>query len=155
MKDSPKINEGKGLFLVELSASYGWCVHAQSLSCVWLCDPIDYLTRLLCPRNFPDKNTGVCRHLALQGISPPRDWTRISCTAGRFSSLHHLGSLIPWLDCPPTANCIYSTSRESRVSSWRRLTVGYKGNAQPCLLPDLKNIVHWVVFFILSSMNCS
>ena len=41
MKDSPKINEGKGLFLVELSASYGWCVHAQSLSCVWLCDPID------------------------------------------------------------------------------------------------------------------
>ena len=32
MKDSPKINEGKGLFLVELSASYGVCVHAQPTS---------------------------------------------------------------------------------------------------------------------------
>ena len=34
MKGSPKINKGKELFLIELSASHGWCVRAQSLSCV-------------------------------------------------------------------------------------------------------------------------
>ena len=125
MKGSPKINKGKELFLIELSASHGWCVRAQSLSCVWLWSHGLYLTRLLCPRNLPDKNTGVCSHLALQGIFPPGDWTHISCTAGRFLSAHHLGSLIPWLDCPPTANRVYSTSRESRVSSWR-LTVKFQ-----------------------------
>ena len=37
--------------------------------------------RLLCPRNSLGKNTGVgCRSL-LRG---PRDWTWLSCTAGRF-----------------------------------------------------------------------
>ena len=40
-------------------------------SCLTLCDPMDRsLDRLLCPRNFPGKNTGVgCRFL-LQGIFP-------------------------------------------------------------------------------------
>ena len=34
--------------------------------------------RLLCPWNFPGKNTGVGCHFLLQGISQPRDWTCIS-----------------------------------------------------------------------------
>ena len=36
-------------------------------SCPTLCDPMEP-TRLLCPWNFPGKNTGVGCHLLLQGI---------------------------------------------------------------------------------------
>ena len=32
----------------------------------------------------PGKNTGVGCHALLQGSSQPRDWTQVSCTAGRF-----------------------------------------------------------------------
>ena len=42
------------------------CMHAQSLSCVWLfCDP---MARLLCRWDLPGKNTGVGCHFLLQGI---------------------------------------------------------------------------------------
>ena len=34
---------------------------------------------LLCPCNFPDKNTGEICHFLLQRSSPSRDWTCISC----------------------------------------------------------------------------
>ena len=39
------------------------------------------LSRLLCPWNFPGKNTGVGCHFLLQGFVPtrPRDWTSVSC----------------------------------------------------------------------------
>ena len=64
-------------------------------SCVRLCDPMDcsLLTRLLCPRNSPSKNTGVCCHALLRGSSQPRDQTRIS-GIGRWVLYHshHLGS---------------------------------------------------------------
>ena len=48
------------------------CVHAQSLSRVWLlCDSVDYRsTRLLCPWDYPSKNTAVGCHFLLQGIFP-------------------------------------------------------------------------------------
>ena len=41
-------------------------------------------TRLLCPWNFPGKNTGVGCHFLLQGFSWPRDWTHISYIASMF-----------------------------------------------------------------------
>ena len=41
-------------------------------------------TRLLCPWHFPGKDTGVVYHFLLQGIFPTKDWTQVSCTAGRF-----------------------------------------------------------------------
>ena len=44
------------------------------------CKPI----RLLFPWDFPGKNTGVGCHFLLQGIFWCRDWTHISCIAGRF-----------------------------------------------------------------------
>ena len=40
-------------------------------------------TRLLCPWDSLGKDTGVGSHSLLQGISRPRDWTWISCIAGR------------------------------------------------------------------------
>ena len=45
------------------------CVHTQS--CLTLCDPMDCKpTRLLCPWDFPGKNTGVGCHFLLQEIFP-------------------------------------------------------------------------------------
>ena len=44
-------------------------------------------TRLLCPWDFPGKNTGVGCHACLKGSSQPRDQTPvscISCTAGQL-----------------------------------------------------------------------
>ena len=48
------------------------CVHAQSLSSVWLfVTPMEPMTvRLLCPWDSSDKNAGVGFHALLQGILP-------------------------------------------------------------------------------------
>ena len=40
--------------------------------------------RLLCPWCFPGKDTAMVCHFLLWGFSFSRDWTRDSCTAGRF-----------------------------------------------------------------------
>ena len=41
-------------------------------------------TRLLCPWDFPGKDTGMGCHFLLQGIFPTRDETQISHIVGRF-----------------------------------------------------------------------
>ena len=60
--------------------------HAQSPPSLW--DPLDCgPPRLLCPLDFPGKNTGVGCHFLLQGIVLTQCWTWvswISCTEGRF-----------------------------------------------------------------------
>ena len=44
--------------------------NSGSQSCLTLCNSIDWLpTSLLCPWDYPDKNTGVGCHSLLQGIS--------------------------------------------------------------------------------------
>ena len=44
-------------------------MHAQSLGCAWLLQPHElWPTRLLCPRDYPGKDTGVGYHFFLQGI---------------------------------------------------------------------------------------
>ena len=42
---------------------------------------------LLCPWNFPGKNTGAGSHSLLRGSSWPRDRTWVSCIAGRFFTI--------------------------------------------------------------------
>ena len=45
-------------------------------------DPMDYKpTKLLCPWNFPGKNTGVISIPSSRISSQPRDWTCISCSS--------------------------------------------------------------------------
>ena len=58
------------------------CVCAQSCVTPW-----SVATRLLCPWNFPGKNTGVGSHFLLQVSSGPRDWTQVSCI-GRHITYH-------------------------------------------------------------------
>ena len=45
------------------------------------------LLRSSCPWDFPSKNIGVEYHFLRQGSSWPRDWTWISCIAGRFFTM--------------------------------------------------------------------
>ena len=42
----------------------------KSLTCVWLCDPMDCIAHQAPPWGFPGKSTGVGCHLLLQGIFP-------------------------------------------------------------------------------------
>ena len=46
-----------------------------------------YPARLLCPWNSPDENTGVGCHSLCQGIFLTRDWTWVSCIAGRLFTI--------------------------------------------------------------------
>ena len=59
------------------------CAYTQWLSRVWVCAK-SWAVRLLCPWNFPGKNTGVGCHFL------PRDWTCISCVScfGRWILYH-------------------------------------------------------------------
>ena len=54
------------------------------------CDPVDWPTRLLCPRDSPGKNTGVGCHALLQGNRQDPGIEPVSLTssapAGRFFS---------------------------------------------------------------------
>ena len=54
------------LMLKAFSYSFQWEVLAAQ-TCPALCNTMDF-TRLLCPWNSPDKNTGVGCHLLPQGI---------------------------------------------------------------------------------------
>ena len=56
-------------------------------------------TRLLCPWDFPRKNTGVGCHFLLQGSSQSQDWTWVFCIAGVFFVTEPRGK--PCLDLWP------------------------------------------------------
>ena len=50
-----------------------------------------YPARLLCPWDFPGKNTGVGYQFLLQGSSQPRDGTRVSYLADRVFTIEPPG----------------------------------------------------------------
>ena len=67
------------------------CLVAQS--CLTLCDPMDCtLPGSSVHGESPVKNTGVDCHALLQRIFPIRDWTQVSCIAGRFFASSYQGS---------------------------------------------------------------
>ena len=79
------------------------CMRArtQSLSSVWLCDPMDCSSaRLLCPWNSPGKDTGVGCHFLLQGIFPTQGskpcLLHLLCWQVGSLPLCHLGSHSSW-----------------------------------------------------------
>ena len=62
-----------------------YCVCAEPLSRVQLCDPMDCSTPgSSVPGDSPSKTTGVGCHDSSRGSSQHRDRTQISCVAGRF-----------------------------------------------------------------------
>ena len=97
--------------------------HAHSLSCVQLLLPHGLQPiRLLCPWNFPGKNTGVGCHFLLQGIF---------LTQGSNPHLLHLLCLLHWqADSLPLCNGCESwtvkNAEHQRIDAfelwcWRRL----------------------------------
>ena len=101
-------------------------------SCLTLCDPIDCSTRLLCPRNYPGKYTGVGSHLLLQGIFPTQGWNL---------GLLHCRQILYHLSCQrgaegsTPAECLVVTCLSALVcvgkkqttscctSTWRKITL--------------------------------
>ena len=81
--------------------------HAQL--CPTLCDPMD---RLLCPWDYPGKNTRVCSYFLLQGIFPTQrlnpSLLQLLHWQADSSPLHHLGSPTTTeataMRCPSTTN---------------------------------------------------
>ena len=69
------------------------------LNCFWLfATPWTVPTRLHCPWDSPDKNTGVGCYDLVQVIFPAQDQTRVSCTAGRFFTTEPPGKPRVWLN---------------------------------------------------------
>ena len=54
------------ILVLEGKFRVGLYIHVPS--CLTLCDPVDCSPPVLCPWNFPGKNTGVGCHFVLQGI---------------------------------------------------------------------------------------
>ena len=73
------------------------CVCAKSLQlCSTLCDPKDCTPPGSSVHGHsPGKNTGVGCHAVLQGSSPPRNRTWVSCIAGRFFTTETWGKISP------------------------------------------------------------
>ena len=90
------------------------CVVVQSLSGVRLfCDP----TRLLCPQNFPGRNTRVGCHFLLQGIFPTQGsnpcllhWQAYSLPLSHLVFIYHSGN--------PRAFKNYATSIRPLPYKW-------------------------------------
>ena len=79
-------------------------------SCPTLCDPMD--AWILCPWNFPSKNTGVGCHFLLQGIIPTQRSNPSLASpelAGRFFTTAPPGKPLE-LHTSLTKNCLYHTS---------------------------------------------
>ena len=93
-------------------------------------------TRLFCPWDFLGKNTGVGSPSLLQGIfSLPRDWTWVSCTAGRFftawTTREALNLIYTW---PRTAATATAKSLQSCLTLCDPIDASPPGSAVPGIL---------------------
>ena len=61
-----------------------WSPGLCAQSCLTLCNPMDCIPPVLCPWDFPGKNTGVGCHFLLQGIFPTQGSNIVSCTGRRI-----------------------------------------------------------------------
>ena len=72
-----------------------FCMCAQLVSCVWFfAMPLTIPTRLLCPWDYPGKNTGVGCHFSLQGIVPTQDQSHVSCISKWFFTIEQRKSFV-------------------------------------------------------------
>ena len=82
---SPRREKWGGQFRIQLPSIEHQAVH---VSCSVVSDSLWphglQPSKLLCPWDFPGKNTGVGCHFLLQGIFPTHDWTWVSHITGRF-----------------------------------------------------------------------
>ena len=87
----PKTLLGNGVGIRCIDPGLCSCQQTQNLCLLFSCQVMSNSlwphglqpARLLCPWDFPCKNTGMSCHFLLQGIFPTQGSTCVSCTAGR------------------------------------------------------------------------
>ena len=119
-------------------------VHAQC--CATLCDPMSCVaTWLLCPWNFPGKNTGESCHFLFQGIFLTWDQTGVSCvsciskqllyhcTTWEASESHAVMSDSSW---PHELWAMEFSRPDTRILEWVAVPFS-RGSSQPRSNPGL------------------
>ena len=115
--------------------------HAHTQWCLIFCDPMNCSpTRLLCPWNFPGKNTGVSCYFLLQGIFPIQELglnQHLLCLPGWQAdslSLSHLSYCCPnkwpqdeWLKM---IYIYYLAFMKVRIPKWVTITILKKTNIE-------------------------
>ena len=101
--------------------------------------------RLLCPWDFPGRNTGVGWDFLLQGSSWPRDWTHNSC--GSCTGRWILYYCITWESWHIRRHSVTDGSGISY--SWEQ-----KCSWQYCLLPYTNKTVSEANIYQIWSHNC-
>ena len=141
------------------------CVHAQS--CPTLCNPLELeTTRLLCPWNFPGKNTEVGCHFLLQGIvlsqgsnhvswvswadSLPLAW--VTQTVKNLPAMWETRVQALGQEDPPEKGMATHSSILAWRIPWQRSLVGYSswGHKVPVVTEQL-SLLHQIsqVFFMI------
>ena len=85
--------------------------------------------RLLCPWDFPDKNTGVGCHFLLQGFSRPRDGTRVACTGRRI--VYHSATRETQENWCVSCSVVFDSLRPHGLEPGPKLTSVYDQNPAP------------------------
>ena len=84
---------------------------------------------------FSSKNTGVGCHALLQGISPPRVWTHVSCITGRFFFFFPF-IFISWRLITLQADCLSHQGSKSLILVYLQVLICEEGGS---------NSAWWVV----------
>ena len=115
--------KGSGIFSLPLWAACGTspCACVCTLPRVWLfVTPRIGPTRLLCPWNFPGKNTGLGCHFLLQRIFPTQGLNLCLlgalCWQAHSFPLHHLGR--PWNFLDQGSNLLPPTVEVQSLHHW-------------------------------------
>ena len=131
-------------------------VAVHLLSCVRLCDALDWPTGLICPWDFPGKNTGVGCHFLLQGFFLEAGSNLCLLHSQAYSlPLSYLGSLIVCYSflsgVPPPIHDHFSYDVKSICSS----TVVFRIATSSVWEFDInwKISDHWRLLFLLPSWH--
>ena len=145
------------------------CSDAQpcpTLCPLWTAEP----TRLLCPWDFPGRNTGVGCHFLLQGIFPAiKSTSPVSpALAGGFFNICAPGKPLSYgcayslsrvrlfcnpTDCSPPCSCVHGILRARIHSSFRRFPDPWSNSWSPSLQADsLPSELGWWWWF--SHLSC-
>ena len=95
-----------------------------------------YPTRLLCPWDFPGKNTGVGCHFLLQGIFLTQDWNLcpLHCQADSLPLSHIVELIHKWLELSPSPKTPIYSARRTKIDL---PLLRYPGGSTNNLLADI------------------
>ena len=140
---TPNVSPVSSIHLMSLTSYNRWHMHAQSFSCVWLCDPTNWG-----PPGFSVRGILQARILewvvfpSMRVSFQPRDWTHGSCisyTGGQILyhraiwEAQHPIILSSNINCQSSFWILQNCSGSSLFGAWRAFIVG-NPQPQPCSL---------------------